>query len=353
MPYAYGTNIFAQGVAGVAPQLVQLSITLNGANQQILRFPIWVVVRGNTASSTITLPQSTLDGTTMKISNLASVAWTLQGANSSQVDGASSITVQPGTSLTLTFILGTGWVSTVDQKGGGSGNFWTTLQTFTAGAIIYGNVGSWTVANWSRALRLGDGGSVAVQFYNSVRSYGFGNASGAFYGWSTTSDDSSGSPAYWLVVDDRVYITDKVLQPSAGITFGQSTLSWYEEGTYTFNYLGSSSDPTITWAGRAARFQRIGNRVLCDFDVTSTASTGGSGDTRVTTPFAMGGSSVGVGWATTMFSGGLDAHGVVADVNAVAAPTVVKADGTKQAIGTFPPTAASCQFLGSFGFWVN
>lgn len=111
MPYAYGSNIFAQGVVGVAPQLVQLSITLNGANQQILRFPIWVVVRGNTSSSTITLPQSTLDGTTMKITNLASVAWTLQGANSTLIDGASTLTVPVGTDLELTYVLGSGWRS--------------------------------------------------------------------------------------------------------------------------------------------------------------------------------------------------------------------------------------------------
>jgi hypothetical protein len=66
-----------------------------------------------------------------------------------------------------------------------------------------------------------------------------------------------------------------------------NTLDDYEEGTWTPAFTGvGGSDPTVTYGGRWASYTKIGNRVIYEIVVYTTAASGGSGTLAITLPFA-------------------------------------------------------------------
>lgn len=60
----------------------------------------------------------------------------------------------------------------------------------------------------------------------------------------------------------------------SSITFGQSLLSQYEEGTWTPTIIGSSTAGTQTYSVQVGRYTRIGNKVTCEFKVQISAKDG-------------------------------------------------------------------------------
>jgi hypothetical protein len=84
-----------------------------------------------------------------------------------------------------------------------------------------------------------------------------------------------------------------------GIDFsanGGDVLSQYDEGTYTPVITASSSDPTVTYTRQRGKYVRVGNVVTISVDLIWSAISGGSGDVRLSLPFA-GESSVGASGA--------------------------------------------------------
>jgi len=84
-----------------------------------------------------------------------------------------------------------------------------------------------------------------------------------------------------------------------GIDFsanGGDVLSQYDEGTYTPVITASSSDPTVAYTRQRGKYVRVGNVVTISVDLIWSAISGGSGDVRLSLPFA-GESSVGASGA--------------------------------------------------------
>jgi hypothetical protein len=86
----------------------------------------------------------------------------------------------------------------------------------------------------------------------------------------------------------------------AGITFPASqsdssdanTLDDYEEGTWTPVFTGvSGTNPTVTYTSQVGTYTKIGNRVIYEISVITSAATGGSGVLAISLPFATSGSS--------------------------------------------------------------
>ena len=75
----------------------------------------------------------------------------------------------------------------------------------------------------------------------------------------------------------------------AGITFpatkspssDANTLDDYEEGTWTPSYLGSVSNPTVTYSFREGRYVKIGQFVWVFFEISASSFSGGSGTLRI------------------------------------------------------------------------
>lgn len=63
----------------------------------------------------------------------------------------------------------------------------------------------------------------------------------------------------------------------------------YEEGTWTPTYTGSGSNPTVTYLVNVGTYTKIGRVVYWSVEITTTASTGGSGTLQIAGfPFACG-----------------------------------------------------------------
>lgn len=91
----------------------------------------------------------------------------------------------------------------------------------------------------------------------------------------------------------------------AGITFGNETLSTYDEGTWTPAITGSIANPTVTYSVQAARYTRFNKTVFFALYVQISVISGGSGDVRISLPFpCLNDNSAAVG--APAYSGGID-----------------------------------------------
>jgi hypothetical protein len=92
----------------------------------------------------------------------------------------------------------------------------------------------------------------------------------------------------------------KDLHLSGGVYLGgtgsANHLDDYEEGTWTPTFLGSSTDPTVTYGTRHATYTKVGRLVTLFFDMTISSYSGGSGTVKVGgLPVAQSGNARGVG----------------------------------------------------------
>lgn len=89
--------------------------------------------------------------------------------------------------------------------------------------------------------------------------------------------------------------------PAAGMT--SQLLNWYEEGTYSPTYQGSTSNPTVGFSDQYGYYTRIGNVVHFTVRLSVSSLSGGSGDLRVTLPFTSKNTSGGIaGGGSVAFS---------------------------------------------------
>lgn len=71
---------------------------------------------------------------------------------------------------------------------------------------------------------------------------------------------------------------------SNGISFGNETLSAYDEGTWSPAINGSASNPTVSYNFQVGRYTRIGNVYFFVVTLAINTISGGSGDIRITLP---------------------------------------------------------------------
>lgn len=71
-----------------------------------------------------------------------------------------------------------------------------------------------------------------------------------------------------------------------GISFGNETLSAYDEGTWTPVITGTGSNPTVTYTNQLGRYTRTGNVVFYSLYIQIDTISGGSGDVRISIPVA-------------------------------------------------------------------
>ena len=62
-------------------------------------------------------------------------------------------------------------------------------------------------------------------------------------------------------------------------------LEQYEEGTWTPEIEGGTSDPTITYTTQTGKHTRFTDMVVAKLVITINTTSGGSGDLRITLPF--------------------------------------------------------------------
>jgi hypothetical protein len=77
------------------------------------------------------------------------------------------------------------------------------------------------------------------------------------------------------------------IRASTGILFGSdtaadNTLDDYEEGTWTPDVIAAGGGLTISYSSRHGRYTKIGRVVYCEFDLTISSESGGSGNVQIT-----------------------------------------------------------------------
>ena len=76
-------------------------------------------------------------------------------------------------------------------------------------------------------------------------------------------------------------------------------LNWYETGTFTPAWGGSTTDPTNSYTSRTGRYTRIGDIVYCWVELVTSASSGGSGNLQIKgLPFAARDAELNAGFAS-------------------------------------------------------
>lgn len=116
---------------------------------------------------------------------------------------------------------------------------------------------------------------------------GNGTVYGRIFADNATGDLKMGNPTS----NDVMFYTANVerlrILSSGGITFNGDTstanaLNDYEEGTWTPTFLGSSSNPTVSYALQNGRYTKIGRLVYLNFImIASGTPSGGSGNLRI------------------------------------------------------------------------
>lgn len=74
---------------------------------------------------------------------------------------------------------------------------------------------------------------------------------------------------------------------SAGISFGQDTLNYYDEGTWTPTITGDTN-PTVSYTAQVGRYVRIGLVVFYHAQIQINTISGGSGNARFSLPVTSG-----------------------------------------------------------------
>ena len=102
---------------------------------------------------------------------------------------------------------------------------------------------------------------------------------------SGTSNVYVGSHQEDFVVLTNATTKFRVLR-DGGVTFDGTSaqanaLDDYEVGTWTPEYGGSTSDPTVTYDQQTATYTKIGNVVTCSFELRTDSVSGGSGDLTI------------------------------------------------------------------------
>jgi hypothetical protein len=98
--------------------------------------------------------------------------------------------------------------------------------------------------------------------------------------------DSSGNVGIGLTPtarnNTRLQIVDGIGFPATQVASSDAnTLDDYEEGTFTPNFTGSGSNPTVTYADRVGTYVKIGRVVYYAIYIQTTAASGGSGNLGV------------------------------------------------------------------------
>jgi hypothetical protein len=74
------------------------------------------------------------------------------------------------------------------------------------------------------------------------------------------------------------------IQTTFGLSFGaspQSVLNYYQKGTWTPTYKGSTSNPTATYVIQLGNYERIGNLCFISIEIQTSSASGGSGNLQI------------------------------------------------------------------------
>jgi hypothetical protein len=127
-----------------------------------------------------------------------------------------------------------------------------------------------------------------------------------------------------------------LMSANAGISFGDETLSTYDEGNYSPVLQAASGSPTATYSTQVGWYTKIGNFVVVMCNLTWSGLSGGTGSAYVTLPFTSRGGSVqvftGTGPSNAMIFqvGSSDNRATIAPASAV--PVTIAAIGASGTI---------------------
>jgi hypothetical protein len=150
----------------------------------------------------------------------------------------------------------------------------------TAGAITYWT-GNGTVAHASY-------GTADVTRYSGAPSAGdmaYWTAAG------TVTTAGFGTAAVVRTSDAQTITGVKTF--SSGISFGEDTLSAYDEGSWSPVITGSTSDPTVTYSTQVGLYTRFGNLVAYTFTIVINTVSGGGGNLHVSLPLVANSNYIG------------------------------------------------------------
>lgn len=75
-----------------------------------------------------------------------------------------------------------------------------------------------------------------------------------------------------------IYANNGIAFPATAVSSSDpNTLDDYEEGTWTPTFLGSTTNPTVTYSTQRGVYTKIGNTVHCNWQIVFSGLSGGSG----------------------------------------------------------------------------
>lgn len=141
---------------------------------------------------------------------------------------------------------------------------WSALQTFTSGGITV-NDNIFTLQDNSDTTKKAQFQLSGITASNT-RTYTAPNADGTLA--------LLGLAQEWSALQTF----------SSGVSFGNETLSAYDEGTWAVEITSSGGGESVTYTLQAGVFTRIGRQYSFTFDVRIDTISGGSGDIRISLP---------------------------------------------------------------------
>jgi hypothetical protein len=159
---------------------------------------------------------------------------------------------------------------------------------FIDNAFVKNSIGDFAYITSAKASRVyARTGEILFQ-----RSSGTDTADAAVNFVTTALMDSAGNTTF----NGNISVGGATVTTSGtGITFpatqsassNANTLDDYEEGTWTPVFTGvGGTNPTVTYGGQSGTYTKIGNRVIWELTVYTSAATGGSGALAISLPLA-------------------------------------------------------------------
>lgn len=164
-----------------------------------------------------------------------------------------------------------GTASTVRATFDNSGNLGLGTATLNAKFQIVNTVGNAGAANM---IRLYEGGGSIFGLGVSPGQLDYRSDAHVFYTTGTTGVERARIDTSVLSLTGLQGIKFQATQSASS---DANTLDDYEEGTWTPTYIGSTTNPTVSYTGRVGKYTKIGNLVICHVFVRGTL-TGGSGN---------------------------------------------------------------------------
>ena len=104
----------------------------------------------------------------------------------------------------------------------------------------------------------------------------------AVYQLDIVADGENGRAVFKVGQGGATPTQQLMIHPDGGLCFGSDTaaanaLDDYEEGTWTPTFVGTTTNPTVSYANQTGRYTKVGNLVTVFCQLRTSAASGGSG----------------------------------------------------------------------------